>query len=138
MFKQNDSFLTSSLVSARTQKDLIDLIDQTNDNNVKRQYNRNELFQAEHDLKDYVTNLKKKSILILDDDSKVKIFQRPRKKKDGLGGSIKHSKLKIEKSGFKKNADIQRRMSYNLYKVNSIYQNDNNDYNINNTIENEI
>ena len=138
MFKPNESFLTSSLVSARTQKDLIDLIDQTNDNNVKRQYNRNELFQAEHDLKDYVTNLKKKSILILDDDSKVKIFQRPRKKKDGLGGTIKNTKMKKEKSGFKKNADIQRRMSYNLFKVNSIYQNDNNDYNNNNTIENEI
>ena len=63
MFKPNDSFLTSSLVSAKTQKDLIDLIDQTNDNNVKRQYNRNELFQAEHDLKDYVTNLKKNQFL---------------------------------------------------------------------------
>ena len=81
MFKPNESIFSSSLISSTTQKDLIDLIDQTNDNNVKNQYNHNELFQAEHDIKDYVINLKKQTINVLDDDSKMKNFQRPRKKK---------------------------------------------------------
>ena len=100
MFKQNESFYNSSFTSARTPKNLIDLIDQTNDNNLKKQYNRNELFQAEHDIKDYVINLKKQTINVLDDDSKMKNFQRSRKKKEG-GGTIKNIKMKRKRSGFK-------------------------------------
>ena len=147
MFKPNESIFSSSLISSTTQKDLIDLIDQTNDNNVKNQYNHNELFQAEHDIKDYVINLKKQTINVLDDDSKMKNFQRSRKKKEG-GGTIKNIKMKRKRSGFKKNADFQRRMSYNFFKVSNIYQNDNdnnsiiihnnhNNYNYNNN-EHEI
>ena len=45
MFKPNESIFSSSLISSTTQKDLIDLIDQTNDNNVKNQYNHNEYFK---------------------------------------------------------------------------------------------
>ena len=130
MFKPNESIFSSSLISSTTQKDFIDLIDQTNDNNVKNQYNHNELFQAEHDIKDYVINLKKQTINVLDDDSKMKNFQRSRKKKEG-GGTIKNIKMKRKRSGFKKNADFQRRMSYNFFKVSNIYQNDNDNNSIN-------
>ena len=65
--------------NSKNQKGLFQLLEEKSENIVKKQYNQNELFFAEHYLKDYVNNLKKQTIIGLDDEIKKNLFIKPKK-----------------------------------------------------------
>ena len=76
--------------NSKNQKDLFQLLEEKNDDIVKKQYKQNELFQAQNYLKDYVNNLRKQTVLGLDEEIRKTLFINPKRREEGrLVSSIK-------------------------------------------------
>ncbi len=73
--------------NSKNQKGLFQLLEEKSENIVKKQYNQNELFFAEHYLKDYVNNLKKQTVIGLDEEIRKNLFVKPKRNDDEIGNS---------------------------------------------------
>ena len=73
--------------NSKNQKGLFQLLEEKSENIVKKQYNQNELFFTEHYLKDYVNNLKKQTIIGLDEEIKNNLFVKPKRKSKEIDNS---------------------------------------------------
>ncbi len=105
---------------SKSPRKLAQLLEEKSENNVKQQFIQNELFQAQHYLKDYVNNLKKQTIINLDTEINKILFNKPNRKEENFS---ENKNIRLNKKHFtlSKNKDInfnikKRRMSENAFK----------------------
>ena len=105
---------------SKSPRKLAQLLEEKSENNVKQQFIQNELFQAQHYLKDYVNNLKKQTIINLDTEINKILFNKPNRKEENFS-ETKNIRLNKKHFTLSKNKDInfnikKRRMSENAFK----------------------
>ena len=120
--------------NSKNQKDLFQLLEEKNDDIVKKQYKQNELFQAQHYLKDYVNNLRKQTVLGLDEEIRKTLFINPKRREEGrLVSSInvrENNKMKLSIKKKEKMFNFKnRRLSDNVTKRNITFEKFKNDKN---------
>ena len=105
MKKLNEESKNSTLLSLDSlgKNDLIQLLDGTNRQNIKKHHNKNELFQAEFDILNYVINLRKRTIKTIEDEENFSY----RKKRTKIGQSTS------KRSKIKKNNELKKNLSFN-------------------------
>ena len=107
MKKLNDDCKHSTIISIDSlgKNDIIQLLGDSKNQNVKKQYNKNKLFKAEFDILNYVTKLKKKTKVEEEED-----FNSFRSKKTGKNGNSLLKKNNTKK----KNPEINKNLSFSL------------------------
>lgn len=119
MNKLNNESKNSTILSLDSlgQNDLIHLLDDTNKQNIKNHNNKSELFQAEYDILNFVTDLRKRTLKSIEEDQSVYSYQRKRT------GKVGHSTLKKYKN--KKNNELKKNLSFNIDSLVQEYNNRN-------------